>query len=188
MIIFNSWYYSFSPALAAHIQTHPTQRAIFRDALYPLLGILYASYYSYLLISPVNTEVSAVLAGVVAASLIGLVYLAPASYLCSRMLRRKFKSLPLTTSRLYAWVGVSVAVTGLAYSTGQVLPLSIAATNLVLCILTFGCMLGTLALTRLESLCVRLPAAGWTVNAVKNDARRNAHLFQIPAYSRNCKA
>ena len=140
---------------------------MFRDALYPLFAILYGSYYTYLLLSPVSTEVGAATAGVVAAALIGLVYLAPASYLFSRLLRRKFGTLHLSPSRLYAWVAVSVAVTGFAYSTGQVPLLSIATTNLVLCILTLGCILGTLALTRLESFCGRMQAAGWTANVVK---------------------
>jgi len=158
MMLFNSWYYSFSPTLAAQIRTHPTQRTIFRDALYPLFAILYASYYSYLLLSPLNREVGAGMAGVVAAGLIGLIYLGPAAYLTSRILRRKFRSLRLTPSRVYGWVAVSAAVTGLAYSTGQVLPLSIAATNLVLSSLTIGCVLGGLTLTRLERVSFRLLA------------------------------
>jgi len=156
MTLFNSWYYSFSPTLAAHLQTHRTQLAVFRLTLYPLFGILYASYYSYLLLSPVSTELGAAMAGVLTASLIGLVYLTPASYLCSRTLRRRFRWSNLTPTRLCLWVAFSGVLTGFAYSTGQMLPLSIAATNLVMCSLTLGCILGTAGLTRLEKYCVNI--------------------------------
>jgi len=151
MMLFNSWYYSFSPTLAGNIQAHPTQRAIFRDALYPLFAILYVSYYSYLLLSPVSSEVAAAMAGVVAAGLIGLVYMAPASYLCARLLRRRFRSSRSVSSRLNLWLTVSVALTGLAYFTGEMLLLGIAATNLVLTSMALGCVAGTYALTRLEA-------------------------------------
>jgi len=154
MILFNSWYYSFSPGLAAQIQQHPTQRAIFRDALYPLLGILYASYYSYLMLSPFGGDLGAVVAGVVAASLIGLVYFAPLSYFFSRILRRfKWFGKP---SRVGLWVASSAAVLYAAYVTGITLLTAFAETNLLLCSLTLGCLLGTYALRRLEAISLRL--------------------------------
>ncbi|HXX73108.1 MAG TPA: hypothetical protein VEI80_05375 [Candidatus Acidoferrales bacterium] len=150
MILFNSWYYSFSPGLAAQIQKHPTQRAIFRDALYPLFGILYASYYSYLMLSPLGGDLAAVAAGVVAASLIGMVYFAPFSYPFSRILRR-FKWLA-KPSRVGLWVASSAAMLYAAYVTGLMLLTAFAETNLLLCSLTLGCLLGTYVLRRLEAI------------------------------------
>jgi len=167
MILFNSWYYSFSPTLATHLQTHPTQRAIFKDTLYPLFGILYMSYYSYLLMSPVSGELGVAIAGIVAASLIGLVYLSPVLYLGSRLLRRRFRSVRLTASRLYALIAVSVALDAFAYSTGQVLILTIATTGIVLCTLALGSILGTLALTRLELSWPGSPVSYWRMALIK---------------------
>ena len=151
MTFFNAWYYSFSPTLASHFERHPTQRALFRDALYPLFGILYASYYSYLILSPLGSEPAAATAGIVAAGLIGVVYFTPVVYLTSRLLRRKFRSLKLAPSRIFGWMAISAALTGFAYSTGGLLPLSIATINLVLSSLTVGCILGVFALTRLTA-------------------------------------
>ena len=108
------------------------------------------SYYSYLLLSPVSGELGVAIAGIVAASLIGLVYLSPMVYLCSRVLQRKFRSLHLTPSRLYPLVAATIVLNALAYSTGQMLILTIAITGLTLCALTLGSILGTLALARLE--------------------------------------
>jgi len=154
MILFNSWYYSFSPGLAAQIQKHPTQRGIFRDALYPLFGILDASYYSYLVLSPLGGDVGAVAAGVVAANLIGLVYFAPLSYLFSRLLRRfKWFTKP---SRLGLWATSSLAMLFMAYATGAMLLIAFAETSLLLCSLTLGCILGTFTLRRLEAISLRL--------------------------------
>ena len=137
------------------------QRALFRDALYPLFGILFASYYSYLLLSPLGSEVAAATAGIVAAGLIGLVYFAPVVYLTSRLLRRRFQSVNLALSRVFGWMGISVILTGLAYSTHEFLPLSIATINLVLSSLTIGCILGTFALRHSKIFCARMLGAGW---------------------------
>ena len=52
MILFNSWYYSFSPQVATFISTHPTERAMLRNGLYPLVAVLYTSYYIYALSLP----------------------------------------------------------------------------------------------------------------------------------------
>src|SRR5208283_3088622 len=65
MILFNAWYYSFSPHLTQYVSTRPTQRALLRYSLYPLIAILYASYYAYLFISPFNADAGVVLAGIV---------------------------------------------------------------------------------------------------------------------------
>src|SRR5208283_191830 len=86
MILFNAWYYSFSPHLTQYIIARPMQRTMLRYSLYPLVAILYASYYAYLFVSPLNADAGAVMAGIVAASMLGLVYLAPIIYLAKRTL------------------------------------------------------------------------------------------------------
>src|SRR5208282_6654826 len=80
MMLFNSWYYSFSPHVASYVTMHQTQRTLLKDAMYPLIAVLYASYCAYLLMAPLSSDLGAMLAGVIAGSLLGLIYLAPIGY------------------------------------------------------------------------------------------------------------
>ncbi|HKM74849.1 MAG TPA: CFI-box-CTERM domain-containing protein [Candidatus Bathyarchaeia archaeon] len=158
MILFNAWYYSFSPHLTQYIIARPMQRTMLRYSLYPLVAILYASYYAYLFVSPLNADAGAVMAGIVAASMLGLVYLAPIIYLAKRTLRRYAKFASLNMTHMILWFGVSVLITEIAcFTNSQVL--GMATANLVLSTLTFGILLGTTMLGYLQSICasVRLP-------------------------------
>ena len=76
MKLFNSWYYSFSPMVASLITVNEPLRLGARIALYPLMGILHLSASTYYTFS-LNKELGIVLAGLVASSFIGAVYLAP---------------------------------------------------------------------------------------------------------------
>jgi len=75
MNAFNSVYYSFSPQVADYEREQPWLQATVKAGLYPLFGILMASESAY---SAVGGEAGAALAGAIASSLIGAVYLAPA--------------------------------------------------------------------------------------------------------------
>jgi threonine/homoserine/homoserine lactone efflux protein len=151
MILFNAWYYSFSPQLASYLGIHQTQRELFGYGLYPLIGLLYASYYTYVLVSPLNNEVAAVTAGLVAAAMIGFVYLAPPLYLAKRILRRKASlSSWLNPKHLLAWSAISSVAIGFSYSAGTELALGIAAASLLLSILTLGVIAGILVLKRVK--------------------------------------
>src|SRR5208282_5789955 len=153
MILFNAWYYSFSPHLTQYVSAHPTQRALLRYSLYPLIAILYVSYYAYLFVSPFNADAGVVLAGIVAASMLGLVYLAPLVYLAKRALRRYAKFASMNMMHMILWFGVSVVVTEIAcFTNSQVL--GVATANLVLSTLTVGVLLGTNAIAHLRSICV----------------------------------
>jgi len=148
MMFFNSWYYSFSPAVATHLSTHQTQRTIFRYGLYPLIGILYASYYSYLLVSPFNNEVAALTAGLIAAGMLGIIYLALPLYLARRVLRRRGRFSILRVSNLAAWSALSGVFVAVAYLAGAEFALGIATVSLILSALTLGASLGTRNLSR----------------------------------------
>ena len=151
MILFNAWYYSFSPHLAQYVGMRPMQRTLLRYSLYPLIGILYASYYAYLFVSPLNADAGAVMAGIVAASMLGLVYLAPLVFLAKRALRRYTKFASLNMTYMILWFGVSVLITEIAcFTNSQVL--EVATANLVLSTLTFGVLLGTTMLACLQSI------------------------------------
>ena len=151
MTLFNSWYYSFTPPLASYLGRHRTQRTVFGYALYPLIGLLYASYYTYGLVSPLNIEAAAVAAGVEVAGLIGFVYVAPMIYLMKRILRRK---LSLTSAQilksLLATSAASAVALVFAYSEGTALALAFAATDLLLSSLAIGATVGILALNHVR--------------------------------------
>jgi peptide/nickel transport system substrate-binding protein len=79
MVVFNAWYYSFSPTVAGYIAANDPLRAPIRVILYPLLGVLGVSTFTYSLFSGMP-EFAIVMAGLVASSLIGLVYLTPFTF------------------------------------------------------------------------------------------------------------
>jgi hypothetical protein len=86
MNAFNSVYYSFSPQVADYEREQPWLQATVKAGLYPLFGILMASESVY---SAVGGEAGAVLAGAIASSLIGAVYLAPAAAAAAAVASRR---------------------------------------------------------------------------------------------------
>ena len=75
MFMFNSWYYSFSPAVARYEISNPAVRYTARILLYPLVEILQLSSLTYSGLAS-QPEVAILASGILASSLIGLVYLA----------------------------------------------------------------------------------------------------------------
>jgi hypothetical protein len=75
MLIFNAWYYSFSPGVADQIRSNDPVRGAAKILLYPLMGILHLSSDVFSIFS-FQPELAALVSGVVASSLIGVVYLA----------------------------------------------------------------------------------------------------------------
>jgi streptogramin lyase len=74
LIIFNAWYYSFSPNVAQYLDTHVIPRDLMRAVLYPSLQFLrvasqlYAELHAY-------PELATVVSGTVASFLLGTFYL-----------------------------------------------------------------------------------------------------------------
>src|SRR5215208_3429282 len=81
MDTFNSIYYTFSPQVAEYERGQPWLQGIVKMALYPLFGILMAAEIGY---GTLGGEAGSVLAGVIASSLIGAVYLWPVGFAASR--------------------------------------------------------------------------------------------------------
>lgn len=71
--IFNVWYYSFSPSVAHFIAKDTAAKEILKDFLYPLMGIMRVSFLVQNFLS-FNSELSVVVAILVASILIGAVY------------------------------------------------------------------------------------------------------------------
>jgi peptide/nickel transport system substrate-binding protein len=74
MVVFNAWYYSFSPSVAGYISTHALERTVMKGVLIPLIGILEFSSYTFSAVSGFP-ELAVLLSGLVASSLIGALYL-----------------------------------------------------------------------------------------------------------------
>src|SRR5215208_830974 len=81
MDTFNSIYYTFSPQVAEYERGQPWLQGIVKMALYPLFGILMIAERGY---AALGGEAGSVLAGVIASSLIGAVYLWPIGFAASR--------------------------------------------------------------------------------------------------------
>jgi hypothetical protein len=152
---FNTWYYSWAPAVAYSAATSPYAYTAVQATVIPLLGILYASYYSYGFVAPLSSEAAAITAGLVAASLIGVIYIAPIAYVASRIIRRH-SHMAITRWTLgpsAAWFAASIIMALAAYATGSVNLLAFATSSLVLSTLS----LATLTSTRLM-MYVQLPS------------------------------
>jgi len=73
---FNTVYYSFSPAVADAERTHPLLQETVRAGISPLIGILQIAKFSTI----EDNNLSVILTGIMASSLIGATYLWPAGF------------------------------------------------------------------------------------------------------------
>lgn len=94
MNAFNVFYYSWSPYVAQAEYGNEALRAIIRTSIYPLLWILNLSKQS---VEPLSTipELAVLISGVIASSLIGLVYFSPIIVTIGLAIRRKGKKINL---------------------------------------------------------------------------------------------
>ena len=141
MTAFNAFYYSFSPSVASAISANSVFRDLMKVILYPLIGILHLSSMAFSFLSYIP-ELGVVLAGLVASSLIAVVYVVPliAALSFIRNLKPSTKAILLTTK---VWGG-SLVVTILAEAT-MFSPLMMVSTGAFVVTTIF---LTTLAVTR----------------------------------------
>jgi hypothetical protein len=173
MAAFNAWYYSWAPSVSYAAAANPWFFQALRLSVYPLIGILYASYLSYQVVSPLSAEAGAIAAGMVAASLIGLVYVAPVAYLSLRLIRRRVRFPTLARLRFLpsaVWMAASALMIGVAYVSGSAWLMGLGTASLTLSMLSAGSILGTKAWTY-----VQLPFTG--LQAVSFVARRMSRLL-----------
>jgi len=152
LLTFNTWYYSWAPSLSYSAANNPWLFKAVQTGVYPLIGVLYASYYSYALIAPFSAEAGAITAGIVAASLIGAIYLAPVAYLAVRIIKRHGR---LLISKQVAgsssiWFAASALTCVVAYATGSGGLLAFATSSLTLSMLSLGSLLGAKVLTHAQ--------------------------------------
>jgi hypothetical protein len=148
MDVFNAWYYSFSPSVASYIAANDPLRAPMRVLLYPLLGILGLSSLTYPLFGS-SPEFAVVIAGLVASSLIGLVYLTPFTFLGMRALtkRRRIRTTDLAKGSLIS-LAVALALLTAGELMGSFLLLAAGSSVVVLtCVIAVPVIAG-LAIVR----------------------------------------
>lgn len=150
MLTFNTWYYSWAPSLSESAANNPWVFKAVELGVYPLIGILYASYYSYALVAPYSTEAAAITAGMVAASLMGVVFVAPVVYVTTRMIKRRLRISKLTFGPSAAWLMASVMLCVAAYSVSSGQLLAVATSSMVLSMLSLGSLIGTRALAYVQ--------------------------------------
>jgi peptide/nickel transport system substrate-binding protein len=152
MIAFNAWYYSFSPAVAQYENANPTARVVAKVVLYPIINILHLSSSTFSLLG-FEPELAALAAGLLAGSLVGLVYLTPPTFVVLWLARRRIgvparrKVLRLLAS----WFALMLV--GFIISEVLISPLAmmVASSGLALAALTIGSLLpGLVFLSRLE--------------------------------------
>lgn len=97
MNTFNSVYYSFSPQVAEFEREQPWLQEVVRVGLYPLFGILALSERAHFSIG--GGEAGAVVAGLVASSLIGATYLVPVGLAVVKRLNAR-------------WIAISMGAAG----------------------------------------------------------------------------
>ncbi len=86
MIVFNTWYYSFSPSVASQIVANPAERTVMEGLLLPLIGIMAVSSQTFSALH--GSELAVVISGLVASSLVGAFYLGLPLGLLSIRIRR----------------------------------------------------------------------------------------------------
>ncbi len=126
MVVFNAWYYSFSPGVANYISAHSAERTVMKAVLYPLVGVLYltSNLYSATASFP---ELAVLLSGLIASSLIGAFYLGlPLSLIRSRV--RRLRRLVAMEKYLALTVlgGITALTVGEALASSSILMISSA--------------------------------------------------------------
>ncbi len=145
MQVFNAWYYSFSPAVAQYESSHATVRTVAKVALYPLIDILQLASLTYTLTAS-QPEFAALVAGLAASSLIGLVCLAIPMVPVFWLSRNRLD--PRTKSRVARWLAaiLTALIVGFIVSEIFALPvlMMVVSTGLVLTALGAGSVLPAL--------------------------------------------
>jgi len=142
MIVFNNWYYSFSPQLAKVISENLLIREFAKIILYPLLYALKISSYTYNFLS-FNPELAIFTSGFIASALIGMFYLLPQLYLFSYLKKEKFGfrifKVPTLIAMLFLLASATMAISAEVIRIERIMMFSS-----VLFVISSICLSGTL--------------------------------------------
>jgi hypothetical protein len=148
MLVFNAFYYSFSPGAASYIASHTYVKAAMKIVLYPLIGTFYLSKFVFDALS-LNGEIAAVTSGVVASLALGAIYVGPLLTVISRLSGSRTASRYARSLRLASLIGSS-AIAGLILAElgKSVLLLEITTVGTVLSNIALGGLIFSWTITR----------------------------------------
>jgi peptide/nickel transport system substrate-binding protein len=147
LIVFNAWYYSFSPSIANYVAAHELARTAMKSILYPIIADFYLTSKIYNSLSS-YPEAATIIAGLAASSVIGALYVGLPLWLVARHLKRR---LNLKEPCVLLFSGLLTILVGLILSSTALLMVSTSLTVLVT-IFTSG-----VTVTRVLSWTVTLP-------------------------------
>jgi hypothetical protein len=150
MLTFNAWYYSGAPSVADTVERNHIFADVSRVWLIPLFGILFGSSEAYYAAARLSPEVGAIVAGVVAASLVGLIYVAPFAFVIAQPLRRLGAPVTVLLKSLALSIVLSVLLVDCALILDSLTIMSLATVNLALSTLTLGSVIGVKGLAKLQ--------------------------------------
>ncbi|HEU4984494.1 MAG TPA: CFI-box-CTERM domain-containing protein [Nitrososphaera sp.] len=125
MDVFNTVYYSFSPQVADYEREQPWLQATVKTAVYPLFGILMASEQAFS--SAGGGEGGTILAGAVASTLIGAVYVSPLAAGASVAARKKVDPRVVAIAAMAAAGAFVATLVALAAGSAQALSITTPA-------------------------------------------------------------
>jgi hypothetical protein len=142
MIVFNAWYYSFSPYVASYISTHSPARLALRFYLYPIIAILYFASGLYGALSA-YPEFAILVSGLLTSALIGAIYIGLPIGLINRRFRfiKNYNSCIPTALAISGILGTFI---GICSSASLVLMFSSALTVLATMFASAGCIVNCL--------------------------------------------
>jgi hypothetical protein len=111
LIAFNNWYYSWAPAIAQRIAPNENYKATTRAIIGPLIGSLFVSNAFFSVLAPLNPELAVVATGLIASSLIGLVYLTPVYAVAWKLSKRRITKRTIYGLAIAAAAGTFIATT-----------------------------------------------------------------------------
>lgn len=157
---FNAWYYSFSPAVASYISTHPLVKTVMQVCLVPLLQIILISQNISALLS-FSPEAATAAVLIFGAAMYGLIYLFPLVFLVLAITGRRGVKIPSVRSMrpvLFLWTALLAFMSmGVFFS----LDLLTLASSCLLVMFTVILTVGYASLGLYSYTCTRtIPAVG----------------------------
>jgi len=123
LVVFNAWYYSFSPIVAGYLRDSVPARTLMKGILYPLIAFLFLASTLYWRLS-VYPELATALSGLLAIALTGSLYLGLPLGLLARRSRRPLCYLNVKVFITIFLGGISSVMIGLILSSSILLKIA----------------------------------------------------------------
>ncbi len=137
-LAFDAFYYSWSTPVANFIEENPILKPVVKTLIYPLLGILKLTAWASSPLFGLSPELASVLAGLLASSLIGAIYVSPilmASSILAEKRGRGLKPSIKTMKILWCSAAASLMLIGLGLLLGSSPLLVVSTSSYVLSII-----------------------------------------------------